>query len=194
MTHYAITDPDLYGTDIPTFFSTLDRVLHARRPDMIVLRNKRAGVDYAAYARDFLARRDRWPGIRFLLHGDVALAASLGADGVHLPSTSIEAVPQARAAGLWTIVSTHDCKEARLAERLGADAVTFSPVFHSPGKGVPQGLEKLKEIKDKINIKLFALGGIVREDQIAAVESAGADGFASIRYFVTNLPQGTDKP
>ncbi|MGD9969385.1 MAG: thiamine phosphate synthase [Sulfuricurvum sp.] len=65
-----------------------------------------------------------------------------------------------------------------------SDAITYSPVFASPGKGEPKGLEDLKELVATINIPVFALGGIVTEEQIRAVETAGAYGFASIRYFI----------
>ena len=70
------------------------------------------------------------------------------------------------------------------AQNEGADAITFSPIFNSPGKGKPLGLEKLKEINDKINIKCFALGGIIHKDQVDACEALGVFGFASIRFFL----------
>jgi len=72
-----------------------------------------------------------------------------------------------------------------MAKQSGADAITYSPVFDSPGKGEPKGLEDLKELVAKINIPVFALGGILSEDQIHQVAECGAYGFASIRYFVS---------
>ncbi|WP_353662426.1 thiamine phosphate synthase [Hydrogenimonas sp. SS33] len=183
MLRYAITDPAYY-TDDPTLFADrVARMLLSHRPDMVCFRDKRTGR-YETVAEAFLSLKERFPKTLFLLHGDPALAVSLRADGVHLPSDGAGRIEEAKRAGLFCIVSTHSLEEAAACEALGADAVTFSPVFASPGKGEPQGLEKLKEIKDKISLKTIALGGIVTREQIEAVEEAGADGFASIRYFV----------
>ena len=182
MIRYAITDPSWYEGDPEKLPRRIAEALRRHRPDMVCLRDKRAN-GYEPLARAFLSLRPDFPEIRFLLHTHVGFAGALGADGVHLASDAFGRIPEAKAAGLFTVASTHTPQEALECQRLGADAVTFSPVFASPGKGRPQGLEKLKEIRDKISIKLIALGGIVTEEQIRAVEEAGADGFASIRYF-----------
>jgi len=82
------------------------------------------------------------------------------------------------------IASTHTLEEVLEAEKRGADAITFSPIFRTPNKGEPLGLEKLKEINDKIHIKCFALGGIINMEQVDACEKVGVYGFASIRFFL----------
>ncbi|WP_456383806.1 thiamine phosphate synthase [Hydrogenimonas sp.] len=180
---YAITDPSHYTSEPSTLKERLVSTLSSMPIDLICLRDKQAR-NYPELARSFLSLRSDFPDVKFLLHTDVELAFTLEADGIHLPSHAFEKIGTARERKLWTIVSTHTLHEAEKAEREGADAVTFSPVFDTPGKGPARGLEKLKEIRDKISIKLFALGGIVTEEQIEAVERVGADGFASIRYFV----------
>jgi len=86
---------------------------------------------------------------------------------------------------LYVIISTHTHEEALKAQTLGADAITYSPIFPSPNKGEPKGLEDLKEIVDKIEIPIFALGGITTEEQVNTVLATGAYGFASIRYFIS---------
>ncbi len=182
MIRYAITDPAYYSSDPEVLGHKVAELLRTGGVDMICLRDK-SGADYEALAKSFATLRPRFPGVRFLLHTQVELAAKLGMYGVHLPSAAISRVPEAKEAGLWCVVSCHEEEDVLLAQRLGADAVTFSPVFETPGKGAPKGLEKLKEIKDKISIKLIALGGIVTPGQVEAVKRAGADGFASIRYF-----------
>ena len=182
MISYAITDPLYYSADPKTLKIRAAGLLSSRPVDMIVLRDKTTN-DYESLARAFLSLKTEFPAVKFLLHRDIALASSLGADGIHLTSAQIEDIPAAKEASFWTIASTHTPAEAALAESLGADAITFSPVFATPGKGRPAGLEKLKEIRDKISIKLIALGGIVADEQIEAVIRTGADAFASIRLF-----------
>jgi len=180
---YAITDPAYYTDNPGNFKRYAKEVLVRHKPDWIVLRDKKT-QDYPELAYAFLSLKNCFPHIGFFLHTDLKLAHSLRAQGIHLASDQIADVALAKKMGLYTIVSTHTLQEAFRAERIGADAVTFSPVFESPGKGKPAGLEKLKEIRDKISIKVIALGGIVDDEQIRAVAKTGIDGYASIRRFV----------
>ena len=122
--------------------------------------------------------------VKTILHSDVDLAVKLGAYGVHLPSTAFESIIKAKAFGLYVVVSTHTLKEAQKAQELGADAITYSPIFKSPNKGKPKGLEALNEIVDKITINIIALGGITTQKEVDGVAKIGVFGFASIRYFV----------
>ena len=74
-------------------------------------------------------------------------------------------------------------EEVLKAQKVGADYVTYSPIFTTPNKGKPKGIEDLKIILDKVDIKVFALGGIINKAQIEEIASTKAFGFASIRYF-----------
>ena len=103
---------------------------------------------------------------------DVALAA--GADGVHLPA----AAPQQTLPGLLVGRSCHTVQEV-LSSR--ADLVTFGPIFLSPGKGSPKGLDALRDACQS-HIAVYALGGITWNNAAECVE-AGAAGIAGIRLF-----------
>jgi thiamine-phosphate pyrophosphorylase len=180
---YLITDPAYYGSEPLVLTSSLNTVFARTIPDFILLRDKQTS-DYPALARSFveICRTHHLP--KLLLHGDYKLAYDLKADGVHLTSTQSDLIINAKALGLYVIISTHTYAETLNAQDLGADAITYSPIFSSPNKGEPKGLEDLKEIVDKIDVPIFALGGIVTQEQIKAVEECGAYGFASIRYFI----------
>lgn len=182
MKHYLITDPSLYGTAPDTLEASLDVIYSHRLPDFALFRDKQTD-HYRDLAQTFIAVSRGYSISRVLLHGDYALASELGADGVHLTSTQFEDIAEAKKLGLYVIISTHSHEEALRAQILGADAITYSPIFPSPNKGEPKGLEDLKEIVDKIEIPIFALGGITTEEQTKAVEECGVYGFASIRYF-----------
>ncbi len=113
---------------------------------------------------------------------DIALAAN--ADGVHLTRTSLSAATIRRSFPRDFIfgVSAHTIEEAEVAKRQGANFVTFSPIFSSPGKGDSQGVEKLKEVCERLKpFPVLALGGI-DETNFAEVLEAGASGFAAIRF------------
>jgi len=180
---YLITDPSLYGTTPDSIETALPAVFSQKLPDFALFRDKQSS-DYAALASVFIRICRNHTVFKVLLHGDYALASVLGADGVHLTSTQVDEIVEAKALGLYVVISTHTHEEALKAQELGADAITYSPIFFSPNKGEPKGLEDLKEIVAKIEIPIFALGGITAQEQINAVEKCGAYGFASIRYFI----------
>lgn len=113
---------------------------------------------------------------------DVALAAN--ADGVHLTSSSLSAqiVRDNFSGNLIVGVSAHTLEAAETAKIQGADFVTFSPIFHSPGKGKEKGIEELKKVCRRLkSFPVIALGGIDASN-VAEVLAAGASGFAAIRY------------
>jgi thiamine-phosphate pyrophosphorylase len=183
MKHYLITDPTFYGSTPDALESALDVVYSHTLPDFALFRDKQTAY-YRDLAQTFVAVSCSYRISRVLLHGDYALADELKADGVHLTSTQFHEITEAKKLGLYVLISTHTHEEALYAEELGADAITYSPIFASPNKGDPKGLEDLKEIVAKIRVPIFALGGITTEEQIKAVEECGAYGFASIRYFI----------
>lgn len=113
---------------------------------------------------------------------DIALAAK--ADGVHLTETSIYAsiVRRAFPKNFIIGVSVHSLAEAERAKSQKADFVTFSPIFNSPGKGEPKGLENLRRICEKLeDFPVIALGGIDKKNYKSVLET-GAKGFAAIRF------------
>jgi thiamine-phosphate pyrophosphorylase len=178
MKKYLITDP-LYYTSAPKiFFKKLLHVVDSIAPDFICLRDKETN-NYRDLAVE-LKKID----IKSFLHTDFRLASELSFYGVHFSSTHSKSIKKAKKLGLHVVVSTHSLKEALHAQSLGADFITYSPIFETPNKAQPVGLVKLKEINDKIDIECFALGGVVEDEQILACKKTGVYGFASIRYFV----------
>ncbi|MGC9350788.1 MAG: thiamine phosphate synthase [Sulfurovum sp.] len=178
MLSYAITDPSILS------FDHLDSYLsHIKGKADIVLYRDKKNRNYSDHAKIFVESARQYNFEKILLHNDTLLAKDLNADGVHLSSDRMEAIPFAKEQGLFVIISTHTLDEAQRAEKLGADMVTFSPIFDTPGKGRPVGLEKLSEVCSAVSIPVIALGGILTQKQINACREAGAEGFASIRYF-----------
>jgi thiamine-phosphate pyrophosphorylase len=112
---------------------------------------------------------------------DVALASD--ADGVHLPGLGVPVEAARRLIGARRLVgvSTHSLEEVVRARDAGADYVFFGPVWSTPGKGPPQGLEALRKAA-AIGVPVIALGGITIE-RFGAASEAGAAGAAGIRMF-----------
>ncbi|MEA3455259.1 MAG: thiamine phosphate synthase [Campylobacterota bacterium] len=178
MISYAITDPSTL------YFERLDDDLKriSQKAEMIVYRDKENDM-YEAFAEQFIGQAKNCSFEKILLHGSVDLASKLGADGVHLASTQFDEIAKAKQNDLLVVISCHTVDEAKKAEALGADMITYSPIFMTPNKGRPLGLGALKEIQGIISLPIIALGGILTQEQIDACCEAGASGFASIRFF-----------
>ena len=183
MKKYLITTREYY-TDTPAVFrSLLQEQLKKHLPEFVLYRDKH-NPHYAQQAEHFLDVTKNFFGMKAFLHQEYQLAATLGAAGVHLTSQQFDAIAPAKDCGLEVIVSTHSYEEILRATALGADYVTYSPIFATPNKGEPKGVEKLRLTVEKSGAKIFALGGITSQKEVEAVEKSGAYGFASIRYFL----------
>ncbi|MFC5489616.1 Nudix family hydrolase [Dokdonella soli] len=124
-------------------------------------------------------------GARLLLHADWKLAAVLGLDGVHLPARAAATLVQRPLpVDRWVAVSCHDAAELAQAARIGADFVTLSPVYETPGhpEASPLGWERFAELVAEVALPVFALGGLETDD-IDAARMSGAQGIAAIRAF-----------
>ena len=182
MYSYLITDPKLYSQELTTFTDNLRAALLAHQPSFGLYRDKE-NSDYEHLAERFISLCKE-NNTKAMLHGAVELAARLGAYGVHLTSQQFDEIQKAKQLKLFTVISCHSEEEVLKAEKLGVDAVTYSPIFSTPNKGEPKGLAELQRMVDKISLPIIALGGITTEREVKEVESTGCYGFASIRYFV----------
>ncbi|MBV9761265.1 MAG: thiamine phosphate synthase [Acidobacteriaceae bacterium] len=111
---------------------------------------------------------------KILLNSRADIAFATGADGVHLPADA----PRQTLPKLIVARSCHTLEEVR---QCSADFVTFGPVFDSPGKGKPVGVEILKSAC-RLGKPVFALGGVNWENAADCMQ-AGAEGIAGIRLF-----------
>ena len=184
MKRYAITDPLYYGSDASTVVSTTRRVIEVG-VDYLCFRDKRS-KNRSELAKSFAFTCKQSGFERFLFNGSIDLAQQHGAYGVHLRATQFEEIDKAKSLGLFTVVSTHSEAEIEKASAFGADAVTFSPIFATPNKGAPKGVQRLREVVQKYGeqLKIFALGGITSTLHVKEIEQASPYGFASIRYFI----------
>ena len=178
MVKYCITDPSFYNS-YDTFQAYLQSIFKYKKPDFIAYRDK-VNRDKEKYIEKFLEICKYYKIKKTFLNS----AIDERFYGVHLNSTQFDMIKEAKKGNLFVIISTHNFEEIEKAQKLGADAVTFSPIFYTPNKGKPKGLEELKKaVKTFPNIKIIALGGIVSDEQVIQIKDSGCFGFASIRYF-----------
>lgn len=115
-----------------------------------------------------------------IINRRVALARSIGADGVHVGRSSLRHV-RAVWPSIWLSAPTHSDDEVREACADGADAVLVSPIFSTPDKGEARGLGAVRSACGIAGrTVVVALGGIGVDDAGPCFE-AGADAIAVIR-------------
>ncbi len=184
MIKYLITDPKYYTNNEKKFEEILINVLNKQQIDIACFRDKESG-NFEDLAKVFIKICKEKDIKRILLNDDFTLAQKLNATGVHLTSTQFDEIQKAKELGLYVIISCHTFEDIKKAIDYQADAVTYSPIFETPNKGTPKGIEALKEVINKYpNINIIALGGIINEMQIEQISKTKAYGIASIRYFV----------
>jgi len=142
--------------------------------------------DLVAEAREL---RELCRHIRFLVNDRVDIALEVGADGVHLGQEDLSYHEARKLLGPDKIIgiTVHDVAEALAAQAWGADYLGVSPVFRTATKtdaGAPTGVALLAEIRRRVSLPLFAIGGITLANAPAVIE-AGADGVCAISAVVT---------
>jgi thiamine-phosphate pyrophosphorylase len=182
MQKYLITSRQFY-TDTPAIFRNILHEQFVKHMPTYALYRDKSNPNYAIVAAHFVEVCTQFGTIKSFIHQHVDLAKELNATGVHLTSNQFDEIQYAKEIGLEVIVSTHTHEEVLKAQKLGADAVTYSPIFDSPGKGEPKGVEDLKELLNKCSINVFALGGVVEDSHVQMLKDTKVYGFASIRYF-----------
>jgi thiamine-phosphate pyrophosphorylase len=138
--------------------------LAARLPAGAALVYRTFGAPDAEVVGRRLLALVRARGGKLLIGADAALAARLGADGVHLPERSGAQARalKARRPGWIVTAAAHSPRAARRARACGVDAVVVSAVFpsRSPSAGTPIGVLRLAQIARLAGIPVYALGGV----------------------------------
>jgi thiamine-phosphate pyrophosphorylase len=179
---YLVTDRKL----VTRYLSLVTAVKQALKGGVraIQLREKDLGTRELLKLADKMRVLTREYDARLFINDRFDIALAVGADGVHLTQNSIpaDAVRKVVKKKLMIGVSTHSLKEAREAEKAGADFITLGPVYRTPSKlkyGKPVGIDTLKNVCDRVKIPVFAIGGI-KSRRIREVKKAGAYGAAMI--------------
>lgn len=104
-----------------------------------------------------------------IVNDDVALAAEIGADGVHLGRDDGDPITARRRLGADAIIGVScydDLALAQAAERAGASYVAFGSFFPSVTKphAVRASVELLSAARDSLRIPAVAIGGITPQN------------------------------
>ncbi|MBF0558408.1 MAG: thiamine phosphate synthase [Nitrospirae bacterium] len=179
---YLITDRKLFADD-DSFFAAIEAALRGGLRAVQLREKDLPTRELLAMAHGMRALASKY-GAKLFINDRTDVALCSGADGVHLGQACIPAYAARKIAGdrLLIGVSTHSLQEADIAEKEGADFITFGPLYQTPSKakyGSPVGLAALNKVTEQIGIPVFGIGGI-RPDSVNEVMECGVRGIAVI--------------
>ncbi|MEO0560271.1 MAG: thiamine phosphate synthase [Bacteroidota bacterium] len=173
---FASGRPEMPAADIQR--RTLELVNAGIR--WVLLRDHTASsTQFSEAATDLAIQlRDRRPDVTLSISRYAAIARQLNA-GIHIG----ERGPQWDEVADLPLVgfSAHSATQALIAQRAGANYVTFSPVFRtrSHPDAAPAGIDALRRCVEAVEIPVLALGGMSAPRARLAM-AAGASGAAAI--------------
>ncbi len=174
---YLLTDPAIAGLSHSQIarkaISSGIKIVQIREKKM----SKRELFSEALKMREITSQQN----VTFIVNDYIDIALAADADGVHLGQNDMPVREARKLMGKKRIIgiSTHNLRQALLAENEGADYIGFGPMFATSTKnaGRPRGIRALENIRKQVNIPIVAIGGI-RSDNIRQVLNAGADSVA----------------
>lgn len=149
----------------------------------IQLREK--NLDDEAFYREALEIQQlcRQYQVPFVINDNVELAKKIGADGVHVGQSDMEALDVRKLLGEDKIigVSAQTVEQAKLAEAHGADYLGVGAVFPTGSKddATEVSYDTLCAICENVQIPVIAIGGITR-DNVVELGGSGICGIAVI--------------
>lgn len=177
---YAVTDDKI--TEDKLFFKGVEDALLGGI-DVLQLREKNLSDEA------FLARAKKCQvlcaqyGVFFVVNDRVDIAKAIGASGVHIGQSDLEAGKARDLLGDEVVigVSVRTLEEALLAEKNGADYLGVGAVFGTSTKldAKKVSLETLKEITSQVKIPVVAIGGI-SESNMEGLKGSGISGMAVV--------------
>jgi thiamine-phosphate pyrophosphorylase len=194
---YLITSGETIAQTTPATkeFSSILRPVEAAvaaRVDLFQIREKNLSANVLYKLSAAAADITGGSATKLLINDRADIAASAGADGVHLATYSLRAHVIRRTFGSQFLigVSTHSLPEAATARADGADFVVFGPVFETSSKrqyGEPVGETELAKVAANLSpFPVIALGGITTANAAACIRT-GARGIAAIRMLSNPL-------
>lgn len=178
---YAITDSQLTPGD--TLLPAVEAALRGGAR-VIQYRDKSGDSVRRQHEADALNTLCRAHGALLIVNDDVALAAAVGASGVHLGRDDPQLAAARRRLGSGAIIGVscyNQLTRAQAAAEQGADYVAFGRFFPSLTKpdAVAATPELLREARRALRLPLVAIGGITPENGGQLI-AAGADMLAVI--------------
>lgn len=128
--------------------------------------------------------------VLFLVNDYVDIALAADADGVHLGDDDLPLTAVRKILSFEKIIgrSVHNLKEAKKAEREGADYISIGAIYPTTTKenAILVKPSLIREIKNRVSLPVIAIGGI-NESNLDEVMKFGVDGVAVAKAAVDNM-------
>ncbi len=185
---YAITQTDNKSGD-----AIINDVISAIKGGAVIVQYRDKNPLDAVFLASELVKICHQHQVPLIINDDAELAASVGADGVHIGKEDGAIAQARRRLGADAIigVSCYNFVEQALdAQNQGATYVAFGRFFPSTSKplAAPAQIETLRQAKLLLTIPLVAIGGILPENG-APLLAAGADFLAVIGGLFESQPE-----
>ncbi|MDQ7090263.1 MAG: thiamine phosphate synthase [Methylococcales bacterium] len=176
---YAITQTDDNDAE-----QVIADVATAIKGGAVVIQYRDKSPIDAVYLSTELLKLCRRHHIPLLINDDIQLAATIGADGVHLGNDDGDIEHARHQLGDQAIIGIscyNDIQYALTCEKKGASYVAFGRFFTSSSKplAAPAAIETLTQAKAQLTLPIVAIGGILPENG-GELLTAGADVLAVI--------------
>lgn len=177
---YAITDRSwLNGR---TLYSQVEEALEGGATFLQLREKNLDDGHFLEEARELQALCRRY-GVPFIVNDNVDVALAMGADGIHVGQSDMEAGDVRKLLGPDKIlgVSAQTVEQALLAEQRGADYLGVGAVFPTGSKDDADDVsrETLKAICSAVSIPVVAIGGI-SQNNVMQLKGSGICGIAVI--------------
>lgn len=184
---YAITDTANLSFEI--MLCKTEEILRAGAK-ILQYRNKQANQDTRISEAEQLVELCKQFTVPLIINDDIALAAHVYADGVHLGKSDSSIAEARKYLGNQAIIGYscyNDLDRANEAVIAGADYISFGAFFPSPTKpdAVHATPEIIRAAKQQFDVSVVAIGGITPENGQSLID-AGADMLAVISGLYTS--------
>ncbi len=179
--HFAILAPEHFGR--LSTAQVIEAFLDAESIPFIARDKSKSLTNYTQW----IAEIDELKNVMafdYIIHHHIELVKNSSACGVHLTAQSLPVAKARELLGPEMVIgySAHSVPEAITAKQNGADYVFLGSIFATKKTqtGHPLlGLEALREASKKLDIPVYAIGG-VEEANILTVRETGVAGFAAL--------------
>ncbi len=182
---YLVTDK---SDNVEEFLNTIEEAIKGG-VSVVQIREKTAEtLDFYNLALKVKEITTRY-NVPLIINDRVDVALAIDADGVHVGQSDMPCDITRKLIGPDKIlgVSAHNIKEAKKAEKDGADYLGSGAVFPTPTKDDANRITKkdLKEITDSVNIPVVAIGGI-NLDNANELKDTGIKGLSVVSAIMSS--------
>lgn len=159
------------------YFAQIEKIV-GLHPDSVILREKDlTDEEYSVFAKKVKQICDT-EGIALYLHSQVKTALMLGCEAIHFSIPKLRENKNNLSHFSQISVSCHSIEDALEAQNAGATRIILGNIFETDcKKGLPgKGLDFLKEIVEQVDIPVYAIGGITRENIEEVIKTGAAGG------------------